>query len=263
MNPDGSGAKLVTASFGPDPVNDSSPAWSPDNSGLAFTSDRDGNSTVGLYLGALSSTDGTVPDPRFVTYAAANPSWSGYLARTPKKLVGSGGLMASAAAGFLFAQAGGAFAGSQPERSRVSSVVTFDASVAANRVNARVEKLSEFGGSNVVLSITDGDATLNNLRYLNSADDKVIQAVGTSAVPSAAGILVSFDGADGSVAAVVPYNATKAAGNIAMKPSREGDALVFRGSFAGVWDGKGENVAPGGAHVVRIDARTGRLIQAQ
>src|SRR5262249_10855343 len=152
-------------------------------------------------------------------------------------------------------------------RNQVSSVVTFDTSAPANRVNARIDALgggtlANFGTSNVVLSITDGDANLGNLRYMNSVDGKVIQAVGTTAVPSAAGILVSFDGSDSSVATVVPYNATKAAGN-AMKPVREGDALVFWGSFPGVWTGTGENLAPSGAHLVKLDAKTGQLIEAQ
>jgi hypothetical protein len=129
-------------------------------------------------------------------------------------------------------------------------------------VNARFDKLSDVNTAAAVFSVTDGDGTLNNLRYINSVDGKVIQAVGTSAVPSAAGILVSFDGSDGSVATVFPYNATKAAG-ASMKPVKEGDALVFRGEFAGVWNGKGENAAPSGAHLVRIDAKTGRLIEAR
>jgi Tol biopolymer transport system component len=260
MNPDGSGVTLVSLPSLAGFSNNGSAAWSPDGSSLAFTSDRDGNTTIGLFVGVLLS--GQLASQQ-VTFAGANPSWSGYLARTPKKLVGSGGIMASAAAGFVFAQAGGA---KQP-RSHVSSVVTFDTSAPASRVNARIDalsggSLSNFGTSNVVLSITDGDATLSNLRYMNSADGKVIQAVGTTAVPTAAGILVSFDGSDGSVATVVPYNATKAAGN-AMKPTREGNVLVFRGSFPGVWTGQGENVAPGGAHLVKLDAKTGQLIQAQ
>jgi hypothetical protein len=48
-----------------------------------------------------------------------------------------------------------------------------------------------------------------------------------------------------------------------VKPVREGDALVFGGDFASAWNGKGENAAPSGAHLVRIDAKTGRLIEAR
>jgi hypothetical protein len=262
MNPDGSGAAVVSQSLlSATPSSDQSASWAPDGSGLVFISDRDGNSTGGLFAGSFAAGQQVIDNPVQISYGASNPAWSGYLPRTPKKLVGSGGMMASAAAGFIFAQASRTNASFQQTRTAVSSVVTFDTSLTTNRVNAQVSKLSDFGGSNAVLSITDGDGTLNNLRYINYVDGKVIQAVGTTAVPTAAGILVSFDGTDGSVATVVPYNATKAAGKI--QPSHEGNALVFRGSFPGVWNGTGENVAPSGAQVVRIDAKTGHLIEAE
>jgi hypothetical protein len=212
-----------------------------------------------LFVGSFGA-DGTIAQPREVAYGKVTSSataWSGYLPRTPKKLVGTGGIMASAASGFLFSQASG-----NGTRSKVASVVTFD-TAAANRVNARVDTLSAINTAAAVFTITAGDATLTNLRYMNTVDNKVIPVVGTSAVPSAAGILVSFDGSDGSVATVVPYNATKAAGGTAMKPERQGDTLVFRGEFASAWNAKGENVAPSGAHLVKIDAKTGRLIEAQ
>jgi Tol biopolymer transport system component len=260
MNPDGSGAKQVTfaADGDPNPGNDLVPTWAPDGSALAFLSTRGGPPNTKLFVGTFSAQDGTLTGIHQIMYHAGSPSWSTYLPRTPKKLVGSGGIMASSAAGFLFSQAS-----SSGSRSQVASVVTFDTSLTTNRVNARVDKLSDVNTAAAVFSVTDGDGTLNNLRYINSVDGKVIQAVGTSAVPTAAGILVSFDGTDGSVATVFPYNATKAAGSASMKPVKEGDALVFRGEFAAVWNGKGENAAPSGAHLVKIDAKTGRLIEAQ
>jgi len=50
MKPDGSDVRQLVASA----WNDSAPAWSPDNSRIAFVSDRDGNSEM-----YVVNTDGT------------------------------------------------------------------------------------------------------------------------------------------------------------------------------------------------------------
>src|SRR5262249_30536901 len=150
----------------------------------------------GLMVGTFGP-DGTIAQPKQIFagigIGSDPPRWSPYLARTPKKLVGTGGLMASSAAGFLFSQAG-----SSSSRSQIASIVTFDTPT-ANRVNTRFDKISDTsGGSSAVFTTPAGDGTLTNLRYITSVDNNVIQVVGTSATPSAAGILVSFDGFDGS-----------------------------------------------------------------
>ena len=238
MNANGSNQTRLTnnTSF------DGEPAFSPDGSKIAFTSGRDGNSVI--YVMNANGANQT----RLInnTTSDSGPAWSPIL--TKRVLVGTGGLLGTTAAGFLFAQKG----------KSIPAIVTFNATTSSGtRVSAQTT--GSANGPNLVFEVTAADS-LTSLRYVNGASSVATSAIGASgAVSSATGALVSFDAADGTVTSVLPYSANRTA------PSpgdtvRDGSALVYRRRFLGVWDGPGRNLAPGGAQEVRIDASTGRLL---
>src|SRR6185295_3581564 len=113
-------------------------------------------------------------------------------------------------------------------------------------------------GGNVFLfcSVTAGDAPITSLKYLNTYDGTVETVIGGAG--TTAGALVYFNPTSGAVEAVLPYSANRSVGASGRTPSvtQNGDTVVLRGYFTGVWDGKGENRAPAGAQVVRFNAKT-------
>ena len=121
MNPDGSSQTNLTNNA----AYDYEPSWSPDGSKLAFASNRDGY----FEIYSMSSFGGPATNlSKKPSSDDDSPSWSGYLPRTPKTLVGAGGALGTTAAGFLFGQKGDA----------VTSVVTFDTSTVGSRAGSRV-----------------------------------------------------------------------------------------------------------------------------
>ena len=162
--------------------------------------------------------------------------------------MGTGGLLGTAAAGFLFAQKG----------KSIAAIVTFDATTrSGTRVSTQTPAAANW--PNVVFEVTATDS-LTSLRYLIGVSTVPISVIGaTDAVTSATNALVSFDASDGTVTSVLPSPANRAAPT-AGGTAREGGSLVYRRPFLGVWDGTGRNLAPGGAREVRIDARTGGLL---
>src|SRR5678816_3786208 len=95
MNADGLGQTRLTNNA----AYDSSPAWSPDGSRIAFVSFRDVNAEI--YV--MSATGANVI--RLTTGTGqVSPSWSPFYSW--RVLVGSKGLLGTGAAGFLFEKKG-------------------------------------------------------------------------------------------------------------------------------------------------------------
>ena len=240
MNADGTNPTRLTTNAG----SDSSPSWSPDGAKIVFHSNRDGN--VELYSMTATGAAQTRLTNNIASDQASN--WSGYLLRTPTKLVGTSGALGTTAAGFLFGQKGKV----------VTSLVAFD-TAAASRAGARVAALSatETQGSNLSFSVTTS-AGLTSLSFVS---------IGASGVPSAAvgpvlpigttGALVNFDAADGSVTSVLPYAANRSV----PKMNVAGSQATYSGNFTAVFDGEGKNLAPSGAKSVTLDEKTGKLLR--
>ena len=140
MNADGTGQTNLSSNAS----NDNNPSWSPDGSRIVFSSSRDGNSEIysmNSFGGSVTNLTRLSSDNEYLS------SWSGYLPRTPKTLVGAGGTLGTAAAGFLFGQKGKA----------ITSVVAFDTSTAGSRAASRITSQSapfNDQGTNLIFSIT-------------------------------------------------------------------------------------------------------------
>ncbi len=177
------------------------------------------------------------------------PSWSGYLPRTPSTLVGAGGSLGTAAAGFLFGQKGDA----------VTSVVAFDTSTVGSRAGSRVvsQSAAETQVSNLIFSITTS-AGLASVKYVRVNEAGVPGAAVVPTIPAGStNALVSFNASTGTVSSVIPYAANRAA---SLTPTHNGDLATYTGHFTAVFDGQGKNLAPSGAKSVTLNEKTGELV---
>lgn len=251
MNSDGSG-QVRLANTG---AADRYAAYSPDGSKITFMSSRNGDFEIYTMNAdgsnqarlTINQTTGFSPAGNF----GKNGSVWAYTRVSPK-LVGAGGVFGSEKAGFLLGQKGAA----------TTSLVTFDTATPTSRAGARVaaQTATDTNASNLIFTVTAPDS-LAALNFYNGFDAAPASAATLTNVPLPAGTtgtIVSFDAATGKVATVIPYAANRGTG--AVRSERSGDTLTFTGSFGGVWDAKGENLAPDGAKSVRIGAETGRLI---
>ena len=234
MNTDGTNQTRLTnnAAF------DGNPCWSPDENKIAFQSFRDGNHEI-----YSMNTDGT-NQTRLTTNVGLNPSW-GYLPRTPKTLIGTGGTLGATAAGFLFGLKG----------KLTTSIVAFDTTTVASRAGARVmnQTANETNGTNLVFSITTTEG-LASVRYA-PINGGVPGVPVVPAIPAGTtGALVAFSFSDGSVVAVIPYAANKSV------PTKTSNA-TYTAKFTAIFDAKGNNLAPTGASSVTFDPSTGKLVQ--
>ena len=242
MNADGTNQTQITNNA----ATDTDPTWSPDGSRICFASYRDGNGT--LY--SVSAYGGT-PTPLTGVESAScdGPNWSPFLARTPKTLVGVGGSLGTAAAGFLFGQ----------KDLAVKSILAFDTSTVASRSGARVvnQTANETQGTNLIFSITTS-AGLASVTYAPINDAGVPDTAVSPPIPaSSTAALVSFSSSQGIVTSVIPYTANR---SVNEKPKASGDNLTYNGSFTAIYDAKGNNVAPNGASSVTLNAKTGELV---
>lgn len=156
-----------------------------------------------------------------------------------RALLGSTGILGPRAAGIIVGQKG----------ALTTSVLAFDA-VTPTSVILRQQTGLNSTAPNLIYSL-DGD-NINMLRFANYADWKPVTAVGSGQpVTNANGALISLDGLSGAVVAVLPFTGTRNA-----KPTvlHDGLTTILRGSFVGVFDGQGNNLAPDGASEVRISS---------
>ncbi len=161
-------------------------------------------------------------------------------------VVGVGGLLATTASGFVYADSGG----------HTQSVLAFNATTPSSCI---LHAMTGIGGTEQSLVFTvDAD----NLTLLQFANNPVWIAqpviLGGTSTPTANGAIISIGAFDGHVNAVLPFNGSRAVGS---RPTvtRSGSAYVFSGSFLGAYGNDGKNVAPAGASTVRLDPKTGVL----
>ena len=116
-----------------------------------------------------------------------SPSWSPFLARTPRTLIGTGG---AGGAGFLFGQKGDA----------VTSVVSFDTTTQAARAATRVVSQSapfNDQGTNLIFSIST-TVGLGSVSYVPLNDAGVPGTAVSPSIPvGSTNALVSFNASTG------------------------------------------------------------------
>ena len=201
---------------------------------------------------AMPSRIATIPidggSPNVITPSlieCENPSWTPFV--KDRTLIASGG-------GMLGTRACGVIYGQQVNRS--TSVLAFDVTTPSSVVMT-AQTPANGTQPNLVFSI-DADS-ITKLAYANGYAWRGIRAIGSGTpVTSANGALVSLNGLDGTVISVLPFMGTRAAGS---RPtfSDSGSVRTFSGSFLGVYDKDGKNLAPGGASVVKLDTKTGAI----
>ena len=110
---------------------------------------------------------------------------------------------------------------------------------------------------NLIYSLDADKVTL--LSFLINPDYLPVRIVGSGApVSYASGALISLNSYTGTVSSVLPFLGTRAASKPVITQSN--GETVFKGSFLGVFDGKGKNLAPKGATEVHMNATTGRVV---
>jgi hypothetical protein len=126
----------------------------------------------------------------------------------------------------------------------VESLVGFRA------VTPSTVQLSSLTGDNTTGPDLDFQVTADTLKYLAYEDTDIatpIVAIGTSPA-TATGAFISLSAKDGKVSAIIPFTGTSAANSF----KRDGPTRTFQGTFIGVFDAKGKNLAPAGAAHVTV-----------
>jgi hypothetical protein len=231
---------------------DTYPAYAPDGSGIAFERD---DAAKGVAQVWVMSDQGLLPhDVSNTGWNDFSPSWSPFFAK--RNLIGTGGLLGTAAAGFLVGRSGEV----------IESVVTFDA---ATRNGATITPQTPPGTTASTVGIT----TLPNVVWTLAADkitalgyvngvEAPVQIV-VNSVPATNGAVVDMNAVTGRVTDIVPYKADKAVGKGTPTVTVENGAQVVRGQLLGVWDAAGVNHAPNGAVELRLNGKTGAILSVR
>lgn len=157
--------------------------------------------------------------------AGNNPAWTP--AATRRKFIpGNHGTSAS---GFLYGLKGKVVTSILTVDSPVPSTVTFEGS-----------ETTVVGAGTAAVTIK-APSTLTALSFQNRTYGAPKQVINVSS--AAKGVVVVYDGSDGAVAYILPFNAKS--------PSRSVSG-TYEGDFSAVFDRNGKNLSPGGAKQVRV-----------
>lgn len=234
----GSGDARTPLTTPPAGYTDTMPSWSPDGAQIAFTRQGPtGSQTYVMY--ADGSNPHNISNNGFSEVA---PSWSPFF--SSRKLIGTGGSLGTSTTGLLFGRNG----------DNITAVLTFRATTPSSAI-VSAQTGSETSMPNVVFAIS-GD-NLEAIGYVNGNDVPVNIPLGGTATNA----LVDFNTSTGRIADVLPYAASRAAS----KPNivTESGVRVLRGNFLGVYDNKGKNRAPAGAHTIRLDGHSGEILSIE
>jgi len=214
-------------------ATDFHPTGSPDSTQVAFVRISGSQTyldTAPMYLGAsptvIASADALGDTPQ-------DPSWSPFLGS--QEFIGTGAPMGISAAGFLWSQAGTSFAG----------LVSFGATTPSK---ATVTPQTTGNGAAIVELIAADEVT--TLSYTNS-----YYVPPVSVTVDSPQVLVSFDPTTGQIATVASFVSMKKGAS-----TRDASRLVFNGTFTGVYDRTGKNIAPGGGSQLVLNAKTGAMV---
>jgi Tol biopolymer transport system component len=226
MNSDGTGVRRVI----PGSAEEGPAHWSPDGSKILFTL----NAPVRVFS---VNVDGT----GLAQLSGGTPNgqtafWSPFYPRAPVTLVGTGGILGSAAAGFLVSQREG----------KVISVLSYDTPTATDRNNARVASLSNDTGL-LAFHLTSA-AQITSLRVANDLPLNQSTTTNTIALPvNTTSMIVTFSAATGKLVSILPY-----AANRSVKVTKVGQGLTIIGDFNYVLNSEGKQQKTANGHTVHI-----------
>jgi hypothetical protein len=208
----------------------------------AFMMNSNGNAVTNLTPNSTKDDYAPAPSPTSI------PANAG---QTTRKLIGTSGVLGASCAGFLLGQV---------DRF-VASSVAFDTSpnTVAGRAVARINPLTstETHAQNLIFTLSAGDNDTNKIttiKYQNATSAVATVTANTNAA------YITFSANDGGVATIIPYIATKAANMGGSAVTQQGDIVTIRGTFLGVWDANGKNLAQNGATTIRLNKKTGVLV---
>lgn len=237
MNADGTGIIRLTASTN----NDADAHWSVDGKKIIFTRNVSNvitvhtiNASSGTELTALYQSPGQLGSPRW--------SWATLNSRN---LIGTGGTLATTAAGFLYGRNG----------DTITSLLVFDATD-TTRSSARIATTTGIGVglSNYSFTITHPTA-LTSLSFTNDLYASPTVVIGTGGLAAVSSAIVDYNAGTGRVIAVIPFESVRSAETTQV----EGDIFRHRGKLLGVWTADGKNAASNGASEVEVNAETGAV----
>ena len=218
-------------------------SYSPDGKFLTICENQTGAPNYQVYTYNLATGFmSLITPPTAATYL---PSWSPF-AKDRTLIAGGGGLLGTRACGVIQAQRG----------AQTSSVVAFDVTTPSSVV--MTAQTAQSGSFPDIVFSADAD-NITKLAFANGIDWRGIRAIGSGTpVTSANGALITINSSDGTVISVLPFTGTRAAGS---KPTvrDDGSTKTFSGQFLAVYDKNGNNLAPSGASVVKLDMTTGKM----
>ncbi len=220
---------------------DSGPTWSPDSAYIAFASTRGGPADIW----SMTAAGGSVTQLTSSAGNNVNPNWSSYIHQLP--LIGTGSPYPLGAAGIIATQNGGT----------IDSVVVYEAQTRSSVIVTRLTS-QDSTANNMIFSI-DADL-LTALSYTSPPFTTSTKVIGVTGLQTANGALVSIDAASGLPVLVLPFTGSRAAGSLKRGVQSSNGQQIMTGSFAGVFDASGHNLASHGASEVRVDAHTGKII---
>jgi dipeptidyl aminopeptidase/acylaminoacyl peptidase len=219
-------------------------AWSPDGGRIAysgsgvFVMDANGARKTRVYADESSGM------------SWANPN------RSNRKMVGPSAEMTASATGFVYGASSGGRATDTP-----ASLFAFDSASAASAFTASLPPEMN-PGTNIVYRLESLAAadSMRTLVYWNFSQNDPVAVPFDTPVN---GAIVTFNSSTGEISSVAVFaTPARSAGSKSPQGKAENGGLSIQGSFKGVWDQRGKNIAPQGASEIRYDA-TGRILSAR
>ena len=211
----------------------SSPSFSPDGRYIMYQAVTSSGTQI-----ITANFDGTSPSAQTPVGDYEDPVWGPFPQN--RNIIGSGSYLATGASGFLMGEAG-------------DRLISFLAFTTTTPSTANIVAQSATA-DNTVFQLK-GDA-ITKLAFFNDIYSTATVIVPVSGMTSIGGALVSFNSTTGKVVLVAPYSP----GTAKVASSKTGMDLTYTGSFAGIWNANGKNLALKGASSVTIASKTGVLL---
>jgi len=212
-------------------------AFSPDGKYFAVTqrASYSGNASTD-YVATMTANGGNLAQ---IASGASSPAWSPFFPN--KVFVGSGGALATSAAGFIFTQLQTGF----------DSLVSFSATTPSSTTVTPLDQ-APAGGTGPFVYDVYGE-NLSNVTYTNNYDGAVHPTT-----LDVTNCLVSIDATTGQVNSIAPFLVARGTPLQANKAS-----LEFHAHFTAVYDKNGKNLAPSGASDLVLDPKHGSVLSVR